>query len=1150
MFNVRPDTIREMSTNGPTYMKGRSYYKNNQVTHIEYDRDKNTIQALVSGSQTYNVRIILTAAGQIHDATCTCSAFASYWGYCRHIVAALLYSAEHFGPQIRKTSRNTGKSSTQGHEPELKFSDKTAEKQKISRKAQNLKKNQPVKTAATPVTVAVTEAKSNKSAATTPEPRQQPVSDNQRKIRAKSREFKHQLDRVVQLHSSKPRRQLQLQVILHVSPSSGTLPWLTFAIGEDRLYPVGNVEQFAEALALNQTLEIDRGWSYNPVLHRFSPEDHQLIELITDAFENDYKAVFATSHTAGRDKYLVLNASRFAQFLKMAPDLANAAWLPAKADNIRPIRVKQTDLPLMLKLEEFKDSNYLSLEIACGCKMQQITPSRNVFLVDDVFYLPPREHISLIEPLLTVYQAPGLQQILLTPSEAGDLLGQVMPLIETFCAMKISEEIKNRIISDPLTITAALDLGTQGIRADVAYQYGSVAISPCKPETAAVDQLVIRDYEQEHFFEDTLKQMGFQPRGSLMLLDNNQQIFEYLDHGRTKLRTRAIVSESSELEKIQVHQPPRIRFDLNMEADSSSLQLIADWGDLEQSELADYHQALVDSRTWYQSRKGHFRKVSLNERKSLIEVYRLFESWDIIDRSYEEKQLILPHYRAMALSAITSQILRIDETVHDMVAHLSDPARLSFRLPSGIKTTLRPYQRHGFQWLCTLHTYRLGGILADDMGLGKTLQTIAFVTWLSRRTRRPTLIIAPTSLTYNWLSEFNRFVPDLPVMILDGSRQQRSQRISELNKYACIITSYALMRRDIDDLSEIQFASCFLDEAQNIKNPDTLNARSVKQIKCDCSFALTGTPVENSLTELWSIFDFIMPGYLLSHRHFQNNYEIPIQQEQNNELLEQLHELIKPFILRRMKKDVLKELPDKIETSAISDMTLQQRKIYESFLRQAGRDLENELEGSGYSHSHIFILALLTRLRQICCHPSLFISDYEGGSGKLELLSDLLEESISSGHRVLVFSQFTNMLDIISRHWTQSGHEKPFYIDGQVAAEERLRLVERFNGGENNLFLISLRAGGTGLNLTGADTVIHYDPWWNPAVEDQATDRAYRIGQENVVQVIKLYARDSIEERIMKLQQQKKNLMDAVIKPGQNLLSKMSIEEVKSLFDI
>jgi SNF2 family DNA or RNA helicase len=358
-----------------------------------------------------------------------------------------------------------------------------------------------------------------------------------------------------------------------------------------------------------------------------------------------------------------------------------------------------------------------------------------------------------------------------------------------------------------------------------------------------------------------------------------------------------------------------------------------------------------------------------------------------------------------------------------------------------------------------------------------------------------------------------------------------------------------LIRRDIDLYSTLEFSYCFLDEAQHIKNPNTINAKSVKQIKARGYFALTGTPIENSLTELWSIFDFIMPGYLLSHHKFVKNFESPIIKDSDNKALKELTMHIKPFILRRMKSEVLKELPDKIENKMTAEMTEAQKKLYLAYLLQAKGELAKEISENGFEKSQMKILAALTRLRQICCHPSLFVENYEGESGKLALLEEILEDAIDSKHRILIFSQFTSMLNIIKKV-LEDRNISYFYLDGSTKAMERNKMVKQFNEGQRSIFLISLKAGGTGLNLTGADMVIHFDPWWNPSVEDQATDRAYRIGQENVVHVIKLITHGTIEEKIFALQQRKKSMIESIIQPGETLLTKMSQDEIMNLFDM
>ena len=339
------------------------------------------------------------------------------------------------------------------------------------------------------------------------------------------------------------------------------------------------------------------------------------------------------------------------------------------------------------------------------------------------------------------------------------------------------------------------------------------------------------------------------------------------------------------------------------------------------------------------------------------------------------------------------------------------------------------------------------------------------------------------------------------------------------------------------------------DEAQYIKNNNTKNAKALKKLKSEVRFALTGTPIENSLSELWSIFDFIMPGYLFSYKKFKEEYENPIIKDNDIYVMEKLQKLVAPFILRRIKKEVLKELPDKTETVMYSEMDSEQEKLYKAYLSSSKKEINNEIEEFGFEKSKFKILSIITRLRQICCHPSLFISDYDVESAKLEQCIELIEGAISAGHKILLFSGFTSMFDIITKRLEQREIEYSI-LTGQTKVDTRIEMVDEFNKDENiKVFLISLKAGGTGLNLTGADIVIHYDPWWNLSAQNQATDRAYRIGQKNNVQVFKLITSNSIEEKIQKLQERKMDLSDQVIKTGETFINKMSREDIMDLFE-
>jgi len=466
-------------------------------------------------------------------------------------------------------------------------------------------------------------------------------------------------------------------------------------------------------------------------------------------------------------------------------------------------------------------------------------------------------------------------------------------------------------------------------------------------------------------------------------------------------------------------------------------------------------------------------------------------------------------------------------------------------IPKNIKADLRSYQKEGYDWMKKLHDSQLGGILADNMGLGKTLQAITLLTEI-HKDKGISIVIAPTSLTHNWLKEIKKFSPTLKAIIMEGTPKNRKELLYNFED-GVILTSYGSFKKDIGIYENIEFLTAILDEAQHIKNSGTLIKKAVKKIKSSSKFALTGTPIENSIFELWSIFDFIIPTYLHNKEKFKKKYGKKIDQEMNENSLVNLKKMIKPFILRRSKSEVLKELPEKIETNMILGMDTIQKKYYYSYLSQFKGELEECLEGDGFNRNRIKILALLTRLRQICCTPELFIGDYKGKSTKVEALIELLEELKSSNHRVLVFSQFVKTFEIIKK---QLDLKKITYfqIDGSTKAKKRLIMCDDFNSGEKDIFLISLKAGGSGLNLTGADVVIHFDPWWNPAVEAQATDRAHRIGQDKVVQVIKFITEGTIEEKIIEIQENKSKLISSMV-DGDGKIEKLTKDDILGLFE-
>ena len=581
--------------------------------------------------------------------------------------------------------------------------------------------------------------------------------------------------------------------------------------------------------------------------------------------------------------------------------------------------------------------------------------------------------------------------------------------------------------------------------------------------------------------------------------------------------------------------------------DSNLLEVSFNAKDLDFNELMEILDSYRQKRKYHRLKDKSFITLGDQQMQAIAD----FVDNTGIDKAQADGMKVeLPMSQAMYLDELAreDEALRLERSraFRAIVRDIRHPEDSEVEVPASLKGVLRDYQVTGFNWLSNLSAYHLGGILADDMGLGKTLQVITFLLAKQNYQEPPSLVVAPTSLMYNWLEEIERFAPQLKAAAVAGTKAEREKILAEADaSYDVLITTYNMLKRDIAMYEKRRFRYAFLDEAQHIKNPTTQNARAVKKLKTSGYFALTGTPIENTLTELWSIFDFLMPGYLLSHKKFKDRYETPIVREQDERSLKDLKRHVMPFILRRMKKDVLTELPDKVERKMVSSMTPKQEKVYQGWFLKSQKEFAEQMAAG--EDSRIKILAILTRLRQIACDPAMFLEGYTGGSGKLDQLEEVVSDAVEGGHRILIFSQFTTMLAHIGERLKQQGIAY-YYLDGSTPSLERIRLVKAFNEGTTPVFLISLKAGGTGLNLTGADMVIHFDPWWNPAVEDQATDRAYRLGQKNNVQVIRLLAKGTVEEKIYELQQKKKSLIDQMIQPGENFLSKLTDEEIRELF--
>ncbi len=574
-----------------------------------------------------------------------------------------------------------------------------------------------------------------------------------------------------------------------------------------------------------------------------------------------------------------------------------------------------------------------------------------------------------------------------------------------------------------------------------------------------------------------------------------------------------------------LYKQPFTKVSVGISIDSGLLKL--DFGD-DQLTAKEIKQILRDFRPHKQYYQLGKKTLKMDE-PSLAELVETLRKMGISSRDFTAEELKLPVYRALYLDDLLSHQealnYRTTSELRQLVTDVKTPQK-DFKVPANLHATLRPYQHDGVQWLMALMKYHFGGLLADEMGLGKTLQIITVL--LSEQGNGQNLIVAPAAVIYNWQDEIKKFAPDLKVTVLDGSKAERRKQFAQSTERDIIITSYDAAKRDIDFYEGHVFNIEVIDEAQYIKNPQTAAAKTVKAINAKQRFALTGTPIENRLSELWSIFDYLMPGFLGSYQQFCKQYEGPIIKNQDDQAQDDLKRLVQPFMLRRLKKDVLNDLPMKNEQVFLTPMVGKQENLYQARAQRLIRQIQKQNDEE-FQQNKLAVLAEITRLRELCCSPQLLDRGYSGPSGKIKATMNLIKDEVADNHKILLFSQFTSALAILKEKLAKAGI-KYFVIEGKTKKADRLQFVDEFNSYDQPaVFLISLKAGGTGLNLTSADVVIHFDPWWNIAAENQATDRAHRIGQKNNVTIYKMIAQNTIEEKIIEMQQKKAALANSIL---------------------
>lgn len=720
--------------------------------------------------------------------------------------------------------------------------------------------------------------------------------------------------------------------------------------------------------------------------------------------------------------------------------------------------------------------------------------------------------------------------------------GQMLPVISKHMKVHSVDIDLEKFIPKPVQVSFTFDSDEEkGLICTEELIYEEFSFNPILGSSVPVS--INRDYIGELKIRTVVEKYfnSFDQNTGQFFIQDEEKIYQLLASGMAEFMELGQVYVSDTFKKMKILLPEKMTVGVSLNGDL--LELDIDSGDLSEREILEVLEKYKTHKKFHRLKSGEFINIQNSAFSILLE---LTQGLRLSIKDLKKNKVRVPKYRALYLESLLSSdnvvAYHKEKSFRHLLNTLENIEHTGMEVPKSLDSTLKEYQKIGFRWMKTLSASGMGGILADEMGLGKTLQVIAVILSEKEKIQMPSLIICPASLVYNWENELISFAPSLKVATITGSASERRDILKNTDLYDVLITSYDLLRRDVLNYSGIEFLYEIIDEAQYIKNHTTKNAKAVKKISARTKFALTGTPIENRLSELWSIFDYLMPGFLYTYKQFKEDLELPIVKEGDELSLQRLQRMIHPFVLRRLKKDVLKDLPEKLENIIYSKLEGEQKKLYHANALRLKREIEGKSQKE-FQSGKLQILSELTRLRQICCDPSLCYDNYKDSSGKLEICMELVHNGIEAGHKMLLFSQFTSMLDIIEQRLIREGISY-FVLTGATPKKDRVEMAERFNNDDTSIFLISLKAGGTGLNLTGADFVIHYDPWWNLAAQNQATDRAHRIGQKKKVAVFKLITKGTIEENILRLQENKNQLANQVISDELSSFTALTKEEL------
>ena len=914
-------------------------------------------------------------------------------------------------------------------------------------------------------------------------------------------------------------------------------PWLRLRISDHggRQYVVKNIPELLQAVENHGLICYGKALEFRHSWDAFTPEAQQLLRLLRRQISAKQSAEsglrsYGSTEKGGPAGGVPLNGEIF--------DALVGLYAPTGELGGYDLR---TGVPaLTLRVEKRRGG----VEVA-------VTPALGWTSGLDYEYLYSEDTLWQLDRAGSARMMPALKalcgkSLFFTTKDATAFCSYVLPELGRKVTIEDPERLLlNQIPLEPV-VQFYLDAPQMGaVSAHLEFLYGEDKVTPYAPTPIGL----LRDARAEQragrllarYLEPGLDSMGSGVAAKYETYDDDA-VYRFLDEGIPALLAEGEVYLTDAFRNLQA-APPKISVGVSVHG--SVLDLEVDTGEFPVGELKALLKSLHQKKRYHRLRDGRLLRLD----DSMDALDELNETLELSGAKLGKNHAQLPLYRApsldWALSGQNGIRFNRDDAFRQISRSFHAVKDSEYTPPASLQKVLRKYQRDGYRWLRTLDGYGMGGILADDMGLGKTVQVLSYLLAMKEQGENnlPSLIVCPASLVLNWAEECQKFTPGLTCITVDGDAAHRAELAKQWDTADLVVTSYDLLRRDESLYENQKFYACILDEAQAIKNHTTQKYKAVCGVNSRVRFALTGTPVENRLGELWSIFSFLMPGYLPPYKTFCARFEKPIVQEDDKTAVRRLNQLTGPFILRRMKADVLKELPPKTENLYRIELEEEQRKLYLAAVVDAREKLQ-----AAKPEDKMAVFAVLMRLREICCDPRLIADNWEGGSAKLDACIDLVTSAVEGGHRILLFSQFTSMLDLLAKRLDEEGISH-FTLQGSTPKPVRAELVRRFNGGEVSVFLISLRAGGTGLNLTAADIVIHYDPWWNVAAQNQATDRAYRIGQQNPVQVYKLIAQDTIEEKIVELQQAKQNLAETVTGSADGAILAMKPEELLKLLE-